>query len=293
MAKWLYSYFASWCKIDIAFKFSEWNHEPECKLPKSSGAGAGVTFLEQEQESKKWLRSPLVWSSSRLFAAAPEAMLSSSGNVVTPVEVLAFGIASIQTGVWERRDARWCESRGWRFVDVNKLISCEVYTLNLSVSDCSGGWSTSVHSNRSWANVARPCFLLRIDPTSEKLRITSLSAIVQRLSRKTMTSALLLCVRCSMTLILLAVSFSVFSCSRPMLGFQSSSTAAMLPRHENGIFQPSPRRTHPPQIAVVALVSTGLVSISINAATRRPLEGTCHLPQWVLISATDIRRVAT
>jgi len=67
----------------------------------------------------------------------------------------------------------------------------------------------------------------------------------------------------------------------------------MLPRNENGIFLPSPRRTHPQQVAVFALVSTGSVSVSIKAATGRSPEGTCHLPQWVLISATDIRRVAT
>jgi len=32
-----------------------------------------------------------------------------------------------------------------------------------SVSDCFGDWSTSDHSNRSWTNVARPCFLLSTD----------------------------------------------------------------------------------------------------------------------------------
>ena len=47
-----------------------------------------------------------------------------------------------------------------------------------SVSGCSGDWSTRDHSSRSWTNVARPCFLLRTDPASEKLRITSLSAVV-------------------------------------------------------------------------------------------------------------------
>jgi len=48
-----------------------------------------------------------------------------------------------------------------------------------SVSDCSGDWSTSDHSSHSWTNVARPYFLLRTDPASEKLRITSLSGVSQ------------------------------------------------------------------------------------------------------------------
>jgi len=36
--------------------------------------------------------------------------------------MLAVEVANIQTGVWERRDGRWCESRAWRFVDVDDLI---------------------------------------------------------------------------------------------------------------------------------------------------------------------------
>jgi len=55
-----------------------------------------------------------------------------------------------------------------------------------------GDWSTSDHSNRSWTNVAGPCFLLRIDPASEKLGITSLSAVVQWVSCRTMMNALFL-----------------------------------------------------------------------------------------------------
>jgi len=34
---------------------------------------------------------------------------------------------SIQTGVWERRDGRWCEPWEWRFVDVKDIVSCGVY----------------------------------------------------------------------------------------------------------------------------------------------------------------------
>jgi len=42
--------------------------------------------------------------------------------VVTAVDVLAVEVANIQTGVWECRGSRRCESRAWRFVDVNDLI---------------------------------------------------------------------------------------------------------------------------------------------------------------------------
>jgi len=53
--------------------------------------------------------------------------------VVTPVDILAVEVASIHVGVWERRDSRRCETRVWRFVDVNDLVSCDVYTQPLSL----------------------------------------------------------------------------------------------------------------------------------------------------------------
>jgi len=53
--------------------------------------------------------------------------------VIAPVDMLAVDVPNIQTGVWERRDGRRCESRAWRFVDVNDLISCDVYAQPLSL----------------------------------------------------------------------------------------------------------------------------------------------------------------
>jgi len=53
--------------------------------------------------------------------------------VVTPVDVLAVEVASVQAGVWERRDGRWSESRAWRFVDVGDLVSGDVYAQPLSL----------------------------------------------------------------------------------------------------------------------------------------------------------------
>jgi len=53
--------------------------------------------------------------------------------VVTPVDMLAIEVANIQTGVWERWDGRWSESRAWRFVDVDDLVTCNVYAQPLSL----------------------------------------------------------------------------------------------------------------------------------------------------------------
>ena len=53
--------------------------------------------------------------------------------VETPVDMLAVEFANIQTGVWEHRDGRMCESLTWKFVDVNDHISCDVYAQPLSL----------------------------------------------------------------------------------------------------------------------------------------------------------------
>jgi len=47
--------------------------------------------------------------------------------------MLAVEVAKVQTEVWERRDGRWCELRAWRFVDINDLVSCDVYAQPLSL----------------------------------------------------------------------------------------------------------------------------------------------------------------
>jgi len=79
-----------------------------------------------------------------------------------------------------------------------------------------------------------------------------------------------------MAMILLAVRPSVFSWG--MLGFRSSSAAVMLQRLEKGVYLPSPRLTHPARVAVVALASTCLLSISEMPQEGGPLKGTCHPP---------------
>jgi len=48
--------------------------------------------------------------------------------------MLPVQVANIETGVRERPDSRWCELRVWRFVDVNDIISCDIYAQPLSLS---------------------------------------------------------------------------------------------------------------------------------------------------------------
>ena len=147
-------------------------------------------------------------------------------------------------------------------------------THNHTVSDCSGDWSTSDHSNRSWTNVARQCFLLRIDPASEKLVITNLSAVVQWVSCRTIMKALYLQASYPVTEVLSAVNPSAFSWS--ILSRGSSSAALLLLRPEKGVFCPIPRWTHPSRVAVIALVLTGWVDICSECRTDGLREGTCH-----------------
>ena len=53
--------------------------------------------------------------------------------VVTPVDMLGIEVANVQTGVRERRDGRWSESRAWMFVDVDDLVICDVHPQPLSL----------------------------------------------------------------------------------------------------------------------------------------------------------------
>jgi len=69
-------------------------------------------------------------------------------------------------------------SREWRGLLTLMILWPATFAHNHSVSDCFGDWSTNAHSNWSWTNVARSCFLLRTDSASEELGITSLSAVV-------------------------------------------------------------------------------------------------------------------
>ena len=76
-----------------------------------------------------------------------------------------------------------------------------------------------------------------------------------------------------MTLILLAVSPSVFSWG--MLGLRSSSA-------KEGVFLLSPRRIHPAWLAVVALISTGIGSISEMPNREDHLKATVILPKCMM-----------
>jgi len=48
-----------------------------------------------------------------------------------------------------------------------------------------------------------------------------------------------------------------------------------------------PKLTHPVRVAVVALVSTGLVDICGECPTRGPREGTCHPPAPVILPGAE------
>ena len=84
------------------------------------------TFQKRE---KKLVVSFGLYNSPRLLPRNP----GSHGDVVTSVNMLAVEVANIQTGVWKPLDGRWSESRAWRFVDVNDLVSCDVYAQPLSL----------------------------------------------------------------------------------------------------------------------------------------------------------------
>ena len=171
--------------------------------------GTDVPLLREEASCFLW-----VVQHSKVVGCCPgvQALSVRGCFVVTPVDMLAVEVANIQAGVWERRDGRWCESRVWRFVDVNDLISGDVYAQPLSL------WLFWRQIDQ-WPfqplmdNVAKPRFPLRTDPATEKLGITSLSAVVQWVSCRTIMKSLFLSASCSMTKILSAVSPSVFSCS--------------------------------------------------------------------------------
>ena len=58
------------------------------------------------------------------------------------------------------------------------IFSPATSTHHHSISESSGDRPASVQDRLSWINVARLCFLLRIDPASAKFGITSLSTQV-------------------------------------------------------------------------------------------------------------------
>jgi len=99
--------------------------------PKLAKARSGLVPTFQRREKKLAVSFGLY----NKFGCCPgvQALTIRGCFFITPVDMLAVEITNIQTGVWERRDGRWCESRAWRFVDVNDLVSCDVYTQPLSL----------------------------------------------------------------------------------------------------------------------------------------------------------------
>jgi len=79
-------------------------------LPRLASARSGLVPTFQRRE-KKLAVSFGLYISPRLLDVAQESRLSPSGDVATPVDILAIEDANIQTGVWERMDGRWSELR--------------------------------------------------------------------------------------------------------------------------------------------------------------------------------------
>jgi len=105
--------------------------------PKLAKATSGLVSAFQWQE-KKLAVSFGLYISPRLLDVAQESRLSLSGDVLLrlqlpAVDMLAAEVANIQTGVWERWDGHWGESRAWRFVAVDDLVSCDVHAQLLSL----------------------------------------------------------------------------------------------------------------------------------------------------------------
>ena len=92
--------------------------------------GADVPTAREETGSFLWVvqQSKVVGCCSGV-----QALTVRGYCVVTPLDVLAIEVANVQAAVWERRDGRWSESRAWRFVDVDDLVSCDVYAQPLSL----------------------------------------------------------------------------------------------------------------------------------------------------------------
>ena len=89
--------------------------------------GADVQWVRGETGRFLWVKQQ-----SKVVGCCPGVLSPSGCFVVTLVDMLAIAVANMQNGMWERQDGRWCESREWRLVDANDLISCD-YTQPLSL----------------------------------------------------------------------------------------------------------------------------------------------------------------
>ena len=101
---------------------------PDC-TPSRGACGADVPS-ERAASCFLWVIKP-----TKVVGCCPgiQALTVWRCFVVTPVDMLAVEVANVQTGMWERRDGRWSESRAWRFVGVDDLVSYDVYAQPLSL----------------------------------------------------------------------------------------------------------------------------------------------------------------
>ena len=94
--------------------------------------GLVPTFQRRE---KKLAVSFWVVQQSKVVGCCPgvQSLAVRGCCVVTPVDMLAIEVTNVQTGVWERRDWRRSESHAWRFVDVDDVVTCDVYAQPLGL----------------------------------------------------------------------------------------------------------------------------------------------------------------
>ena len=161
-----------WCRYERGLV--SWPLELSEKTPDRQAVVMADTREGHVHVKRRWEKELAAsfgsYSSQNLLNVDQEPRPSPSGDfAVSPVDMLAPEVAKIQSGVWERRDGRMCESRTKSFVDVNVYAQ----PLCMSLIALEFDWPVTIPTAREQT------FLLRTDSASEKLGITSLSAVVQ------------------------------------------------------------------------------------------------------------------
>ena len=170
----------------------------------------------------------------------------------------------------ERRDGRWCESRAWRFIDFDDLISCDVYALPLWLSYHSD-WPATIPTARGQTWQDRD----------------SHSGLIQLVESWVSLACLQLCSGSPGERWWKPCSYRLAaqwwrSCSQ--WAPRCSAGVCWVVGHLQGVLWPNPCRTHPAQVAVAALILTGLFDICSNVVQGGPREGTYPPQPWLQVT---------
>ena len=164
--------------------------------PKLAKARSGLALTFHRWE-KKLAVSFGLYNSPRLLDVAQESRLSPSGDVLLQPQLTCWQLKSptYRLGC-ELRDGRWCESRAWRFVGADDLVSCDVYALPLSLwllCRLIDQWPFQpLMDKRGKAVIPAQDWPIWESLRTSTLGITSLSAVVHWVSCRTMMKALFL-----------------------------------------------------------------------------------------------------